>query len=109
MGESGSWARSQAMNSSPPLQLDYQPKLPVKMDYGIGIIGAGQSINRAHLPAYRNAEFRVLAITDIDSVAANSTAAQFNIPRVCRSVDELLEMSNIDTVDISVPVKPIQC
>lgn len=89
--------------SRPIFPLDYKPKLPIKPGYGIGVIGAGQIVNQAHLPAYRNAGFRVLAITDIDSVAANNTAGRFNIPRVCRAVDELLQMPEIDIVDIAVP------
>ncbi len=90
----------------PPLfHLDYKPKLPIKADYGIGVVGAGQIVNQAHLPAYRKAGFRVLAITDIDSAAASATAARFCIPRVCQSIDELLDISEIEIVDIAVPAK----
>ncbi len=88
---------------SPLFHLDYKPKLPIKADYGIGMIGAGQIVNQAHLPAYRKAGFRVLAITDIDSAAATGTAERFQIPRVCRSVDELLNMPEIEIIDIAVP------
>jgi hypothetical protein len=51
------------MNLSPFLVLDYVPKLPLTADYGIGLIGAGQIANQAHLPAYRKAGFSVIAIT----------------------------------------------
>ena len=93
------------MISAPFFQLDYKPELPGKADYGIGMIGSGQIVNQAHLPAYRKAGFRVLAITDIDPAAANETAARFGIPRVCSSVDELLNEPEIAIVDIAVPAK----
>jgi predicted dehydrogenase len=91
------------MNLSPFLALDYVPKLPLTADYGIGLIGAGQIVNQAHLPAYRKAGFSVIAITDRNRTAAEETAQRFAIPRVCASVEELLEISRIDIVDIAVP------
>jgi predicted dehydrogenase len=91
------------MNNGPLLDLDYKVKLPEKADYGIGIIGAGQIVNQAHLPAYRKAGFRVLAIADKNEEAAKATAARFEIPRVCSSVDQLLAMPDVDIVDIAVP------
>ena len=93
------------MNSAPLLELDYQPQLPKKADYGIGIIGAGQIVNQAHLPAYRKAGFRILAITDANLAAANDTAVRFEIPHVSQSVEELLSYPGIDIVDIAVPAK----
>lgn len=90
---------------SPLFHLDYKPKLPIKADYGIGMVGAGQIVNQAHLPAYRKAGFRVLAITDTDPAAASATAERFDIPRVCQSVDELLNIPEIEIVDIAVPAK----
>jgi predicted dehydrogenase len=91
------------MKLSPLLALDYIPRLPLKPDFGIGIIGAGQIVNQAHLPAYRKAGFSVLAITDQNSQAAEDTARRFCIPRVCASVEELLETPGIEIVDIAVP------
>ena len=89
----------------PLLPLDYLPKLPAKAYYGIGIIGAGQIVNQAHLPAYRKAGFRVLAITDVDRNAAEQTAVHFEIPHVCPSVEELLARRDVDIVDIAVPAR----
>ena len=85
--------------------LDYIPKLPTKADYGIGIVGAGQIVNQAHLPAYRKAGFHVLAITDLSRSAAQDTAKRFEIPRVCESLDELLALPAIEIVDIAVPAR----
>ncbi|MGH9614329.1 MAG: Gfo/Idh/MocA family protein [Bryobacteraceae bacterium] len=90
-------------NQTPLLSLDYIPKLPGKADYGIGCVGAGQIMNQAHLPAYRKAGFRVLAITDANRQAAEDTAKKFGIPRVCGTVKELLDIPGIDIADIAVP------
>src|SRR5581483_1659459 len=90
---------------NPLLDLDYKPKLPVKGDYGIGLVGAGQIANQAHLPAYRKAGFSILAVTDVDASAAATTAAAFGIPRVCANLDELLEAPGIDIIDFAVPAR----
>ncbi|HEX6545294.1 MAG TPA: Gfo/Idh/MocA family oxidoreductase [Bryobacteraceae bacterium] len=93
------------MNRSPLFPLDYVPKLPANSGYGIGMIGAGQIVNQAHLPAYRQAEFRVMAIADVNRSAAAETAKRFSIPRVCSTVEELLERPEIEIVDIAVPAR----
>jgi len=91
------------MSTAQFLELDYTPRVPPKHDYGIGLVGAGGIVNDAHLPAYRKAGFRVLAITDVNRAAAERTAARFEIPKVCESLDELLETPGIDIVDVAVP------
>jgi predicted dehydrogenase len=93
------------MNFPSLLPLDYTPKLPSNPDYGIGLVGAGQIVNQAHLPAYRKAGFRVLAITDQNRSAAEATARRFEIPRVCNSVEDLLGVAGIEIVDIAVPAR----
>ncbi len=87
------------------LLLDYKPRVPSRTDYGIGLIGAGQIVNQAHLPAYKKAGFRVLAITDQNRDAAENTAARFGIPRVCEAVEELLLIPEIQIIDIAVPAR----
>jgi len=85
------------------MQLEYLPVLPQKMDYRIGICGAGGIVNDAHLPAYRKAGFHVECIYDKDRARAEQTAAKFEIGRVCTSVEELAE--RVDIVDIAVPAQ----
>ncbi len=70
--------------------LDYQPKMPRRMDRGIGIVGAGGIVNYAHLPAYKKAGFKVVGITDKNHEQAERTAKQHGIPKVYATVDELL-------------------
>ncbi|MFT5376076.1 MAG: putative dehydrogenase [Candidatus Latescibacterota bacterium] len=85
------------------MQLEYLPVLPQKMDYRIGICGAGGIVNDAHLPAYRKAGFNVECIYDKDRTRAEKTAARFGIERVCTSVEELA--AAVDIVDIAVPAQ----
>jgi predicted dehydrogenase len=82
--------------------LDYTPTMPRRLDHTIGIIGAGGIVNYAHLPAYKKAGFKVLAVTDKNLEQAQRTAAQHNIPKVYASVDELLSNPEIQIVDIAV-------
>jgi len=89
----------------PELELDYAPKLGNKIDYGIGIVGAGAIINVAHLPAYRKAGFRVVGITDINRERAVETAQKFDIPKVYMNVEELVTDESVEIVDIAVPAQ----
>ena len=82
--------------------LDYKPKLPRRLDRGIGIVGAGGIVNYAHLPAYQRAGFKVVAITDKNREAADKTARDHGIPRVCATVEELLANREVEIVDIAV-------
>src|SRR5918997_5118207 len=77
-------------------------ELPAKTDYGIGIIGCGGIVNYAHLPAYRQSGFRVVACYDRDPEAAARTAQEHGIPRVASSVDDLLADPKIEIVDLAI-------
>ena len=76
--------------------------LPPKTDYGIGIIGCGGIVNYAHLPAYRQAGFKVLACYDQNRDAAEQTATEHSIPHIATSIDDLLADPKIAIVDIAV-------
>jgi len=82
--------------------LDYKPKLPQRMDHGIGIVGAGGIVNYAHLPAYKKAGFKVVGITDRNREQAERTAKEHGIGKVYDSVDELLRQLQVEIVDIAV-------
>lgn len=71
-------------------------------DLGIGIVGAGGIVQYAHLPAYRAAGLRVVAITDLDLDKARDVAARFAIPMVATSAEELVEAPGVDIVDVAV-------
>lgn len=76
--------------------------LPPKTDFGIGIIGCGGIVNYAHLPAYKQAGFRVVACTDLNRGAAWQTARDHGIPHVAASIEELLADPAIAIVDVAV-------
>src|SRR5271168_434024 len=82
--------------------LDYKPKLPQRMDHGIGIVGAGGIVNYAHLPAYKKAGFKIVGITDRNLEQAERTAKEHGIGKVYAGVDELLRQPDIEIVDIAV-------
>jgi predicted dehydrogenase len=82
--------------------LDYAPKMPRKLDRGIGIVGAGAIINYAHLPAYKSARFNVVAITDKNYERAAQTAQDHGISQVYSSVEELLRDPRVEIVDIAI-------
>jgi predicted dehydrogenase len=85
------------------LDLDYQPYLPPKRDYGIGIIGCGGIVNYAALPTYKKHELNVVACYDVRYEAAERTAQEFSIPKVYRELDDLLADPAVEIVEISVP------
>ncbi|MEP7240439.1 MAG: Gfo/Idh/MocA family oxidoreductase [Devosia sp.] len=90
------------MNASDVLGITLAPKMPANPRRGIGVIGAGLIINNAHLPAYRDAGFNVVAIYDLRPEAARATADRFGIPVVCTSAGELVEHADVDIVDMAV-------
>jgi predicted dehydrogenase len=87
------------------LDLDYRPRLPRRRDRGIGVIGAGEIVQAAHLPAYRLAGFNVVAIFDVDEAKARRVAEQFGIPRAHRTLQDFLADDAVEVVDIAVPAR----
>lgn len=81
----------------------YKPELGSKIDFGIGVVGAGAIVEAAHLPAYRKAGFNVVGIFDLKSERAQQLADRFEIPKVFRSLDEMLLDPEVQIVDIAVP------
>src|SRR6266436_10137060 len=82
--------------------LDYKPKMPRNTAPGIGIVGAGGIVNYAHLPAYKKAGFKVVAITDKNHEQAERTAKQHGIPKVYATVGELLSDRDVEIADVAV-------
>ena len=70
---------------------------------GIAIVGAGQVVNGAHLPAYLKGGLNVVGIFDRDQAKAEATAGRFGVAKVYRSLEELLDDPAVDVVDIAVP------
>ncbi len=85
------------------LTLDYLPRLPRRMDFRIGCIGAGFIMRDCHLVAYRRAGFNPAAIASRDPSHARAAAEQHQIPRTHDTVADLLADPAIEVLDIAVP------
>lgn len=92
--------RAQASVLAPALE---PPVLGDPSTYGIGVIGTGWIVQDGHLPAYRDAGYRIEAVFDLDVAKSREVAERFAVPRVCASLDELLGLQEVDIVDIAVP------
>ena len=84
-----------------PLQVDYQPILPVDYHPGIGIIGCGSIVKSAHLRAYAKYGLNVVGVYDISPEATLGVQEQFGVQHVCGSLEELLARPDIEVVDIA--------
>ena len=85
------------------MNLNYLPRLPRRRDWRIGCIGAGFIMRDCHLVAYRQAGFNPVAITSRHFDNASAVATQHAIPRVHRSIEELLADTSIEILDVAVP------
>ncbi|MFO1466010.1 MAG: Gfo/Idh/MocA family oxidoreductase [Steroidobacteraceae bacterium] len=68
----------------------------------IAIVGAGEIVDLAHLPAYRAHGLDVVGITDMNPERAKAVAARHGIPRVYASVREIAQDRGVAVVDIAV-------
>ncbi len=67
----------------------------------IGVAGAGNISVNAHLPAYTECDnIEVVAICDLDIDRAKAAADKFGIPAYYGSVEDMLQNTALDAVDI---------
>src|SRR3954449_2670090 len=85
------------------LNLSYLARLPRRLDWRIGCIGAGFIMRDCHLVAYRQAGFRPVAITSRDQAKATAVAQQHGIPRVHATIADRLADPAVEVLDIAVP------
>ncbi len=83
-------------------QLDYLPRLPDRMDVGIGCVGAGFIMADCHLVAYRQAGFNPLAIVSRRAEQVSEVAARHDLAGY-QDLDEMLDRGDIEVVDVAVP------
>ncbi|MGO9923532.1 MAG: Gfo/Idh/MocA family protein [Isosphaeraceae bacterium] len=91
------------MSSNQADFLQHCPVPPQRRDVGIGAIGAGFIMRDCQLVAYANAGFRVVGIVSRTFEKAKEVAELRAVPRVYRSIDELLADPAVEVVDIAVP------
>lgn len=81
----------------------YHPVLPSD-PRPICIVGAGSIVRDAHLPAYKMAGFPVHSLTNRTRAQAEALAADWNIPNVFDTVEELIATAPPGAVfDIAIP------
>ena len=66
------------------------------------VVGAGEIVDLAHLPAYKSQGLDIVGITDLDADRAGEVASRHDIPRVYESLDELAADPDVAVVDIAV-------
>ena len=70
----------------------------------VGVLGAGAWAKFAHIPGYkRDPRCELVAIADPMIEQAEAFAAEFNIPNVYGSHEELIARADIDLVDVCTP------
>ena len=76
------------------LDMDYRihPPKPTRSDWRIGVVGSGFIVNECHLVAYAKAGIQPVAIASRTVERAVDVAARHHIPRVHKSVEDLLDM-----------------
>lgn len=79
---------------------DYRPQVPAA-PLRVGLIGAGAIARSAHLPAYAAWGIPVAAVTSRRVEAARALAADFGMPTVHASVDDVLADPEVEVVDIA--------
>ena len=68
---------------------------------GIGVIGAGNIAQNAHLPSYlKRGDCKLESVYDIKEGRGAEAAAKFGIPHVADSLDELLANPKVDAVSV---------
>ncbi len=81
---------------------DYRPKPPSGRHYRIGLIGCGGIANGAHLPAYRDFGYEVVACSDVDPGAVESTQARWGIEASGTDPAVVLENPQVEVIDLAV-------
>ncbi|MFC2144982.1 Gfo/Idh/MocA family protein [Actinomycetota bacterium] len=83
--------------------LNIYAKLPKRMDYRIGCIGAGFIMKDIQLLSYRDIGFNPIAITSRTIESAQKAAQEWNIPKVYKDYKELIKDKDIEIIDIAIP------
>jgi predicted dehydrogenase len=70
----------------------------------IVIIGAGDIVRDAHLPAYAKAGFAVAGVYDLDRAVATARVREFQLPRVFATIEEAVAVPDA-VFDVATPPK----
>jgi predicted dehydrogenase len=85
-----------------PIRAAVRIEVPERHKLPIAIVGAGEIVDLAHLPAYRKHGLEIVGITDINLARAREVAERHGIPRVYGSSEEVAADPDVAVVDIAV-------
>jgi len=77
---------------SPDIYLPSPPPREIVESYGIAVIGCGAIAQKAHMPAYQDFGYRVVATCDIVEEKAQQVANEYAIPIFTSSIDKILDL-----------------
>ncbi|MEM7127521.1 MAG: Gfo/Idh/MocA family oxidoreductase [Chloroflexota bacterium] len=80
----------------------YRPHPPTKHDYGIGIVGCGGIVMNAHLPAYQQFGYWVVACCSRRIEAVEKAQQTYNIPLGGTDLAVVLDNPDVQIVDLAV-------
>ncbi|MAG35864.1 MAG: oxidoreductase [Dehalococcoidia bacterium] len=81
---------------------DYLPSAPPRKDFGIGLIGCGGIARTAHLPAYRQCGYNVVAACDLIEENVQQAQTEFGIPHGTARVEDILNDEAAQIIDLAV-------
>lgn len=85
-----------------PIRAAVRIEVPERHKLPIAIIGAGEIVDLAHLPAYREHGLEIVGITDVNQARAREVAERHGIARVYLSNEEVAADPDVAVVDIAV-------
>ena len=85
------------------LDMNINPTMPKKKDWGIGCIGSGFIMRDVQIPAYLDAGFKTVAIASRTPAHAKDAASALGIAKTYDTWEELLDDSNVEILDIAYP------
>ncbi len=67
----------------------------------IGLIGAGNIAQNAHIPAYlAQDDVELVAVCDLNKERAQEVAEKYGMKHVCKDIDELVALDDVDAVSV---------
>ena len=85
-----------------PIREAVRIEVPEHHKRPIAIVGAGEIVDLAHLPVYRQYGLPIVGITDKNLERAREVAERHEIPRVYTSNEDVAADDGVDVVDIAV-------
>ena len=85
------------------LDMNINPAMPKKRDWGIGCVGSGFIMRDIQIPAYIDAGFNPVAIASRTPAHAKEAAAERGIPKSYDTWQELLDDRKVEILDIAYP------